>query len=199
MFSVIGNVVACVCWGAVISLVICVLFFLCIRLFYPQYSFSIASGFSLAVLAIFLFIQSFLLVGANSVKDYTEGIGNVTLSVISDTRADMETIRDAIVSEYPIVKKYVEGLESFQGVALNANPVQIAEAVVDGVNREINAYIWSRVFWMSGACVLMIVGFCLLITPGRDTGRACSSREARRTPRSRSTGIRHSRSSSRYR
>ena len=199
MFSVIGNVVACVCWGAVTSLVICMLFFLCIRLFYPNYSFSIASGISLSVLAIFLFIQSFLLVGANYVKDYTEGIGDVALSVVNDTRADVETIRDAIVSEYPVVKKYMEGLDSFQGITLNTNPVQMAEAVVDGVNREINAYIWRRVFWMSGACVLMVVGFGLLITPGKHTSRVYSSREARRTPRSRSTGMRHSRSSSRYR
>ncbi len=181
MFAVIGNVIACVFWGAVISLVICILFYFCLKLFYPTYSFSIVSCISLLALAIFLFIQSFLLMGANYVKNYTEEMGNIALSFISGTedavrlmasdvqnsvdatlntidgQVDIDAIKDALLSEYPILNKYIDGWDNLQGIAVNSSPTQIAGAVVDGVNGEVNAYIWRRVFWMLGAVVLMII------------------------------------------
>ena len=221
MFAVIGNVIACVFWGTIISLAICTLFYICVKLFYPNYSFSIFSGILLSSLAIFLFIQSFLLMGANYVKDYTEEIGNVVLTVVSDTedtvrlmaldvqnsvdaalnmvdrQVDIAKIKDALVSEYPVLGKYIDGWVGIKDIALNSSPTQIAAAVVSGVNGQINAYIWRRTFWMLGAVVLLLIVFCLLITPGTHAGRVYSSREVRRTPRS--SGIRRSRSSSRYR
>jgi len=211
---------ACVCWGAIISLTICMLFYLCIKLFYPTYSLSIGSGISLFVLAVFLFVQSFLLIGAGYVKDYTEGINNVVLSLISDAentvhsmtagvynsvnescnviggQVDIATIKNALVAEYPVIEKYIDGWESLHGIASNASPDEIAVAVEYVVNGEINAYIWRRVFWMLGAVALMVLGFCLLSTPGMYASRSYSSREARRSPRARSTRVRHSRSSS---
>lgn len=223
MFAVIGNVIACVCWGAFISLAISALFYFCVKILYPNYSLSIVSGISLSALAIFLFIQSFLLVGANYVKDYTDGIGKVALSVISETentvrlmadnvqnsvntslnvadkQVDVVAIKDALVSEYPVLNKYIDRWENLQGLTLNESPAQIAAAVVDGVTGEIDAYIWRRVFWMLGAVVVTMVGFCLLITPGANSSRRHSSRETRRTPRTHTTGVRRSHSSSRYR
>lgn len=217
MFAIVGDVIACVFWGFLISLTLTLLFFCAIKLFYPTYSYSIVSGVLLAVLAIFLFIQSFLLMGANYVKDYTGGIGNLALTVIGETentirlmsadinpvtnavegQVDINAIKSAIVAEYPVVSKYIEGWENLQGIAADATPTQIASAIVDGVNGEINAYIGRRVFWMLGAMMLAIIGFCLLIAPGVHTSRAYSSRETRRTIRA--TGRRRSHSSSRYR
>lgn len=223
MFTIIGDVIACVFWGIVISLTICVLFYLCIKLFYPTYSISISSGIILSALAIFLFIQSFLLIGANYIKNYADGIGNIALSVVSgtedtvrlmatnvqnsvnttlnvaDEQVDIVAIKNALVDEYPMLSKYIDGWESLQGIALNASPTQIAAAVVDSVTEEINAYIWRRVFWMLGALVVTTLGICFLITPGANSNRVHSSREARRTPRTHSAGIRRSHSSSRYR
>jgi hypothetical protein len=221
MFAVVGNVIACVCWGTIISITICALVYVIVKLFYPTYSFSITSGILLSSLAIFLFIQSFLLMGANYVKDYTEEIANVVLTVVSDTedtvrlmaldvqnsvdaalntvdgQVDIAKIKDALVSEYPVFGKYIDGWVGIQGVALNSSPTQIAAAVIEGVNGQINAYIWRRVFWMLGAVILLLIVFSLWIIPGTHASRAYSSREARRTTRS--SGIRHSRSSSRYR
>ena len=223
MFTIIGDVIACAFWGTVISLTICVLFYLCIKLFYPTYSISISSGITLSALAIFLFIQSFLLVGANYIKNYADGIGNIALSVVSgtedtvrlmatnvqntvnttlnvaDEQVDIVAIKNALVAEYPMLSKYIDGWESLQGIALNVSPTQIAAAVVDSVTGEINDYIWRRVFWMLGALVVTTLGVCLLITPGANSNRAHSSRETRRTPRTHSAGIRRSHSSSRYR
>lgn len=221
MFAVIGNVIACVFWGAIISLIICALFYVIVKLFYPNYSFSITSGILLSSLAIFLFIQSFLLMGANYVKGYTEEIGSVVLTVVNNTedavrmmaldvqnsvdaalntvngQVDIAKIKDALVSEYPVLGKYIDGWVGIKGIALNSSPTQIAAAVVNGVNGQINAYIWRRVFWMLGAVVLLLITFCLLITPGTHASRSYSSRESRRTARS--SGVRRSRSSSRYR
>lgn len=219
MFAIVGDVVVCMFWGAVISLVLSILFYLVVKLFYPTYSFSIVSGISLASLAVFLFIQSFLLVGAFCVKDYMDGISSVALSVVNDTentiqlmsadmnasmnvvegQVDVAAIKDVIVSEYPVVGKYISGLENLHGITSNASPTQIASAVVDGLNGKINAYIWRRVFWMLGALMVTVVGFCLLVTPAKRVRYTESSRNSRRTARHAGSTSRSSHSSSRFR
>ena len=213
MFAVIGDVMVCVCWGIVISLTVCAAYSLCVRLLCPTCSFSMAYGVSLSVLAVFLFIQSFLLFGADNVKDYAEEMGSLVLSVAGRTenalsmmendvhhvRVDIKSIKNALVSEYPVLEKHLEGLESLHCITKEATPSQIAGAVVDGVNEEIDAYIWRRTFWMLGALVVMMIMTCLLIVPKKHTGRVHSLREARRTSHVRTTGVRRSRSSSRYR
>lgn len=145
MFTLIGNTIACIFWGIIISGVLTTLLFRIMKALCPSASLTFPSGLTLFILSIFLFAQSVMLTGAIYAKGYVKDIDKIT-----GQTGDAGQIKQKISTEYPFVSSYL-------------NPINVTDvsaiSIIKEIKSLINYYIMRRILWMTG---LMIAGMVVL-------------------------------------
>lgn len=171
MFTFIGNIIACIAWGIVISVILLIVLHIIMKALYPSYSLSIPSICVLFILFIFLFAQSAMLAGAIYAKGYVDDIETLAVSLIHETghmskqltptEQTKEMIRK-IEKECPALSSYLSKIDT--GTITGGGTV-IASALARDLKSEINYYILRRVLWLAG---MMLAGRILLVCTRRN-------------------------------
>lgn len=163
MFALIGNMVACMLWGAFLSFVLVVLLYGVVRVLWSSATLSLPSSLVLLVVWAVLFFQGTLLVGAMYAKGY---VGDVvtwvsTLSVQMEDASgrvlssdEVNQFKQKLAEEYPLLSSSINKVEVPAFTSGN-----VAFAMANGVKKQINGYMLRRVLWMAGC---MLVGGILL-------------------------------------
>lgn len=183
MFTFIGNIIACMAWGIIISGVLITILHLVMKALYPSYSLSIPGACVLFILFIFLFAQSTMLSGAMYAKGYVDDIEALAVSFIhkagdtskqtASTEQAKEIIRK-IEKEYPALSSYLSKIDTD---AITGGGTALAIALTRDLKSEINYYILRRVLWLAG---MMLTGRFLLACTKRKqyTGHSSDSERA---------------------
>lgn len=165
MFTFIGNIIACIAWGTIISVMLLIILHIIMKALYPSYSLSIPSTCVLFVLFIFLFAQSTMLAGAIYAKGYVDDIETLTISLIHETGHASKQLTSTeqakemiqkIEKEYPALSSYLNKIDT---ATITGGGTAIAIALSRDLKSEINYYILRRVLWLAG---MMIAGRILL-------------------------------------
>lgn len=165
MFTFIGNIIACIAWGTIISVMLLIILHIVMKALYPSYSLSIPGACILFLLFIFLFAQSAMLTGAMYAKGYVDDIEVLAVSLIHETghaskqltstEQTKEMIRK-IEKEYPALSSYLSKIDTG---TITGGGTAIAIALARNLKSEINYYILRRVLWLAG---MMLTGRILL-------------------------------------
>lgn len=153
MFDILSNIVACMLWGAIISIGIVIGLYVAFRVLIPSWSLSLSSALTLFMLFLFLFVQSFLLTGAIYAKGYADDLAasadrfidqkNSQLKVTTAAQQSQQ-LKQTISEQYPVLKPFLRKTD-------NAG---IDQSDITGIARKlkslINGYILRRVLWMAG-------------------------------------------------
>lgn len=165
MFTFISNIIACIAWGTIISVMLLIILHIVMKALYPSYSLSIPGACILFLLFIFLFTQSAMLTGAMYAKGYVDDIEVLAVSLIHETgyaskqltskEQTKEMIRK-IEKEYPALSSYFSKIDTD---TITGGGTAIAIALARDLRSEINYYILRRVLWLAG---MMLTGRILL-------------------------------------
>lgn len=165
MFTFIGNIMACIAWGTIISVMLLITLHIVMKALYPSYSLSILGACVLFVLFIFLFAQSVMLVGALYAKGYVEDVEKLTVSLIHETghaskqltsTEQSKEIIQKIEKEYPALSSYLSKIDTG---TITGGGTAVVIALARDLKSEINYYILRRVLWLAG---MMLTGRILL-------------------------------------
>lgn len=165
MFTFIGNIIACIAWGTILSVMLLIILHIVMKALCPSYSLSLPGACILFVLFIFLFAQSVMLTGAMYAKGYVDDMDTLAVSLIHETghaskqltstEQAQEMIRK-IEKEYPALSSYLSKIDTG---ALTGGGTAIAIALARELKSEINYYMLRRVLWLAG---MMLAGRILL-------------------------------------
>lgn len=164
MFTMIGNIVACVFWGLLIASILIFVLYILLKALYNPFRMSIAGTIATFILFILLFIQGTLMTGAFYAKGYADDMYTWTLEAIrsSGESADRgmtneaEEIKRQVKLNFPPLSSYISGLNAEE---LKGGSTSVALALTKNIKSLINRYILQRVLWMAG---IMTVGGILL-------------------------------------
>lgn len=165
MFTFIGNIIACIAWGIIISVMLLIVLHIIMKALYPSYSLSIPSVCVLFALFILLFAQSAMLAGAIYTKGYVDNIETLAVSLIHETGHASKQLTSTeqtkgmirkIEKEYPALSSYLSKIDTS---TITGGGTAIAIALARDLKREINYYILRRVLWLAS---MMFAGRILL-------------------------------------
>lgn len=177
LFSSIGNLI----WGVLLTIVGIALMFFIIKSWRKDADFTPVSYIIGIVLFFFLSFQAILMCGAITIKSATDEIRAYISRMVEDipedavfSTSDSQQILDNINEEYPIVANYFDWAD-FQG----HTPANIADAMVEVFNENLNWYIARRVGW---SILFVVIGAAAVIkTMDSFGGTRSSSRSNRRS------------------
>lgn len=144
MFTLIGNILACVLWGVFISVTLVVFLYWFLRLLHPNYSLTIPGVLIGLFLQILLFAQSVMLIGAVYAKGY------------ADKMKITEQFQQEIGREYPMIQSCLNKID----VEDIVDEKNATISIINEIKSLINYYILRRVLWIVG---FMISGVIILI------------------------------------
>lgn len=169
MFTIISNILACLLWGAFISIVLVLFLYFIIRIFYPSYLTSIFSWFTLFILLGLLFIQNVMLVGAIYTKGYINDINILITNLLEQpddisqsiaTQYSKAQIKQEISKQYPMAEFYLTCFDNIDLTQLRSK--MTAADMIKEMRSITNDYIFHRIIWIIGLIVVeaMILGSC---------------------------------------
>ena len=165
MFTFIGNIIACIAWGIILSVMLLVILHIVMKALCPSYSLSLPGACVFFILFIFLFAQSVMLAGALYAKGYVDDMETLAVSLIHETghaskqltstEQAKEMIRK-IEKEYPSLSSHLNKINTTD---ITGGGTAIAIALTRDLKSEINYYMLRRVLWLAG---MMLAGRILL-------------------------------------
>jgi len=149
IFSILFHSIGSLVYGVLLTAVGMALLFLLIKSWRKDAEFAPVSYIVGAVLFVFLAFQSVLLCGAITVKNSSHEISAYINRMVDDipeyvefSTSDSQQILDMVREEYPIVSHYFDWAD-FEG----HNSSEIADAMVEVFNKNMNWYILRRIGW----------------------------------------------------
>lgn len=109
------------------------------------------------MLAILLTIQFTLLIGAAQADNAVDSV-EITINQLMENASgsfgatDSQKLLDYVTDEYPIIGVYI-GTCDFTG----NTPETIASAMAQTMHDFLSSYIWHRIFWIVGFCIVASV------------------------------------------
>lgn len=153
-FSLLSTAFSSIFYGLLVTMAIMALLYFMLRAINKGIVQTPVFYISGGVLAILLFIQTSLMIGAMQAKstadaaqEYVNGlVGNYQGMV--DTQECQEVI-NAVADEFPIIGKFVD-LTTFYG----SNVAELPNTIHASVVGYLDSYIWHRIWWILGVIVL---------------------------------------------
>lgn len=170
IFSILFYSIGSLIWGVLLTAVGIALLFFIIKSWRKNAEFTLASFIIGVVLFFLLAFQSVLLCGAITVKNcsheiraYINRMVDAIPEDVTFSTSDSQQILDNINEAFPIVSHYFDWAD-FEG----HNSSNIADAMVEVFNENMNWYILRRVGW----CLLFVIVGAILIlkTMGKHGG-----------------------------
>lgn len=141
-------------YGVIATAVLMTLIYVLLRVLNEGIVKSIPFYISGGVLAILLIIQLTLLIGAVQASNAVDS-AEITINQLMENASgtfgatDSQRLLDYVTDEYPIIGAYI-GTCDFTG----NTPETIASAMAHTMRDYLSSYIWHRVFWIVGFCVV---------------------------------------------
>ena len=168
----IGNIVACVFWGALIAIVLTAVVCLFCRVLMPGKA---SNALSLAVLAVFLLFAGFqatLMVGAMYAKGYVGDISDYASALVDEANGQIgssaqnldETIHQ-IEREYPVARVITGRINTDALQEYTDQGLSIADYIADMLRSTLNWYVWRRVLWILGFAVVAMMAIFFFNRP----------------------------------
>lgn len=163
MFAIFGNIFSCILWGFLLTVILVFLVYIILRLLSPSFTLSPVSFIIFALLLIFIFAQSFMLVGAINVKSTVNSIGGNIASMIGQVESSTQSViqqsvelKNDIAEQYPLLSPFLNKVGVVVPDGVNGNVVL---DVITEIKSSINYYILRRILWMIG---FMAVGVTII-------------------------------------
>lgn len=168
MLSIFGHIIVSLLLALLITLIFILLLILVMKSNYSRSLSNINLGFivGIGLLAVIIFFQSFLFIGACYAKKYLNAAENSMQAVVDvgkERVADADFLKAALIDEYPILERYVEDIEISEEVVN-------LRSITSGIHSLINGFLWRRVAWTIGA--LVIIGGFLFYRASKEEQRA---------------------------
>jgi predicted PurR-regulated permease PerM len=155
IFNIAGNLLASIFWGVLIAVLLTVALFKFPKMMYTRYSHTLAGGILLCAGFAFFTFQATLCVGGGKLKGYIPTVQQIEQTKIVTGQAD--ALYSELITRYP-------GLEPFVGKAVMekqtfASTTEAITFFIRLARKKINHYMWRRVAWIAGGCLLLGVYF----------------------------------------
>lgn len=164
MFTVIGNMIACVFWGVLISSILTGLLFYLPKAIHMRFGYTPPYILLLIIFFLFSTFQVTLLTGGFKAKRYIKTAENLVVSVLAETGYSQEnlppdefgTLTGKLKEALPIPEASLHDAigKLKQSGKQPASPDLLAQGLGKTIRTEINLYIWRRSGWI-------IAGFLL--------------------------------------
>ncbi len=160
MFTIIGDMMACLLWGGLLSVGLVVCLYVVFRKCCPSYTLSLVSGLLLFVLLIILFIQSFMLVGAIHAQRYVDAgriISEQVMGTIEKDAPSLTAMQQAdlltqeITRQYPVLEPFIQRVDL---AAYTRGGKEMVADLLDVTQQMIQSYLLRRILWIC-ACMAM--------------------------------------------
>ena len=153
MFTVIGNIIACVFWGVLISSILTGLLFCLPKAIHMRFGYTPPYILLLIIFFLFSAFQATLLTGGFKAKKYIKTAENLAISVLAETGYSPESLPP---DEFGTLTGKLKEALPIPEASLQqpSSPDLLAQGLGKTIRTEINLYIWRRSGWI-------IAGFLL--------------------------------------
>ena len=159
LFDILSYSFSSIIWGILISVLFMTLFFVLIKGWYKNSTFSLISYFVGMILFLLLAIQCILIVGSLKIINSTDEYEQVITYLVSDYTPDSEitqtqssNIIDKIIDDYPILSYYISG-GKFYGFSAKELP----HAITSELRSVMSWYIFRRLLWCLGFVIVATI------------------------------------------
>lgn len=191
MFAVLGDILASLFWGLLISLVLISVIFLLDRAFQPNNCFSAKKLIALLLGFVFFLFQSTLLVGGLKARNYVRPLENALrmsdLPSISQGQDGVspQALINPLIDQYPMLEKYItEAIQELSERPGQPSGLPASQVISDNLRSKVSYYTWRRAGWLAG-------GFCALLAFLLMAGERTKTNHTHRPPLAKGTYSKH--------